>query len=275
MKQIQPAPARDVLLALPSRDCLCASIKTLDLPARQRREAMLYRFEEKLPVSAEEIAADFVAGDANALGVAVEKRLLDPLIAAIEAAGMRVAGAFPASLLALQHWVEMEGAVSSPAEMVLWSDGASNAELFLLREGRPAAWFMLPEVVDDVSRHVQVMLLSEPRATRLVGCGISSDISSRLTELGVNVAETNSLALRDAAIKSGVMVLADKRQAWVNLGGSGASGGRGTMRDTQGDNMGGFRRDGAAGVRGGGAADSSGAVFDPRGVLRRGAASGV
>src|SRR5687768_2364763 len=83
------------VLALRSGDCLCASIRTHDLPARHRGQAMIYRFEEKLPVSAEEIVADFVPGDASSLAIGVEKRLLQPLVAAVEAAGLRVRAICP------------------------------------------------------------------------------------------------------------------------------------------------------------------------------------
>src|SRR5438046_5218327 len=48
-----------VVLAVPANRCLVASIQTIGLPPRDRK-ALLYRFEEKLPVAAEEIAADFV-----------------------------------------------------------------------------------------------------------------------------------------------------------------------------------------------------------------------
>ena len=67
---------------------------------------MLYRLEEHLPVAAEEVVADFVPpADREApsqLGVAIERRLLDPIVAAVEAAGLRVGAICPAALLVLQ-----------------------------------------------------------------------------------------------------------------------------------------------------------------------------
>src|SRR5687768_5808645 len=50
----------EVLLALPSDWCLSAGIEISDLPKKDRRHAMLYRLEEKLPLAAEEFTADFV-----------------------------------------------------------------------------------------------------------------------------------------------------------------------------------------------------------------------
>src|SRR5688500_17692659 len=92
-----------VMLALPSAWCLCAAIRLDDLPARNNRQAMTYRLEEKLPLSAEDVVADFlpIAG-AAALGVCVDKRTLAPLVQALESRGVAVEAVCPASLLAFQ-----------------------------------------------------------------------------------------------------------------------------------------------------------------------------
>src|SRR4051794_32333241 len=47
-----------VLLALPSNWCLAAQIDAAGLP-RGDRSAMLFRLEEKLPLAAEQVVADF------------------------------------------------------------------------------------------------------------------------------------------------------------------------------------------------------------------------
>jgi len=71
LREAIPAGAT-VTLALPSHWCLCARVDVADLPRSSRRQAMLYRLEEQLPLAAEEFVADFVAGGANeqSLGVA-------------------------------------------------------------------------------------------------------------------------------------------------------------------------------------------------------------
>src|SRR5947208_10731970 len=61
-----------VMLALASADCLAATIDVAGLP-RSDRKAMLYRLEEKLPVAAESVVADFAVADSHALGVCVRK----------------------------------------------------------------------------------------------------------------------------------------------------------------------------------------------------------
>src|SRR5947209_18703807 len=49
-----------VVLGVPSGACLCAPILSDDLPSKDRRRAMLYRLEEKIPLPAEEVVADFI-----------------------------------------------------------------------------------------------------------------------------------------------------------------------------------------------------------------------
>ena len=46
-----PRGQRAAILAVPSSWCLCAGISLKGLPAKGRRQAMLYRLEEKLPLS--------------------------------------------------------------------------------------------------------------------------------------------------------------------------------------------------------------------------------
>src|SRR4051794_4277998 len=70
-----------VLLAVPSAWCLVASISTQDLPANDRK-AMLFRLEEKLPLAAEGIVAEFVASPdgSAALGVCTRIDRIAPLV---------------------------------------------------------------------------------------------------------------------------------------------------------------------------------------------------
>ena len=92
-----------VLLAIPSHWCLCASVTTAGLPRKERRRAMIYRLEEKLPLAAEDVVADFLpaapACDQN-LGVCVQKQTVATLVDALEAKGVAIASICPAALLA-------------------------------------------------------------------------------------------------------------------------------------------------------------------------------
>jgi type II secretory pathway component PulL len=185
------------VLALPTSMCLCAPIGVADLPQRQRRQAMLYRLEEKLPVAAEDVAADFVESGDLALGIAVERRTLRPLAAAAEAAGLRVRAVCPASLLAVQQRADTDG-------LVLWRVGRGRAELFSLGGGVPVAWYALADDPDDVALHVRMATAGAADAPA--------------------VAERN-----DSVIESAIEAVAARRRPWIDLlradGAGGASSG--------------------------------------------------
>ncbi len=224
------------VLALGSWACLCAPIETVDLPARQRGQAMLYRFEEKLPVSAEEIAADFIPiGTGAALGIGVERRMLDPLVGAIEAADARVRGVYPASMLALQQWLDVRPQTpTTPSddagEFVLWNVGRGVAELFVLRGGAPAAWYVLTDDPDDVVLHVRMAMHNAPRPERIIVCGEEPNVVSRLEPLGVPVVTAEPVPRHTLATAGAQMILRGKRQPWVDLAYGNAGGSRGSLR---------------------------------------------
>jgi hypothetical protein len=213
------------VLAIESRACLCAPVATADLPARQRGQAMLYRFEEKLPVSAEEVVADFAPcapTSATMLGVAIERNVLNPILAVVEAAGVRVAAVCPASLLALQNciggWPDLER-----AGMVLWAGGEGSLELFLVTEGFPTAWYVLSDDTDDLALHVQMAARTLSAPVRLVACAVRPQIVDRVKSLGISVVEADPLSVRECAAEAAPLVLSGRRHAWVDfIGGGGA-----------------------------------------------------
>lgn len=92
---------QDIVLGLPSQWCYSASVSTDGLPRRDRRQALGYRLEEKLPVALEELTVDFVDTDQpTVLGVAVSTARLAPLIRGLEARDIPVQAALPTALLA-------------------------------------------------------------------------------------------------------------------------------------------------------------------------------
>src|SRR5271167_1962222 len=61
-----------IVFALASADCLAATIPTNALPRRDRRRAMEYRLEGKIPLAIEDVRADFVTHNGRSLGVCVQ-----------------------------------------------------------------------------------------------------------------------------------------------------------------------------------------------------------
>ena len=213
-----------VVLALGTAACLCAPVAAADLPARQRRQAMLYRLEEKLPVAAEEVVADFVFTGNTALGVAVERRTLQPLVEAVEATGVRVQSVRPASLLALQQWIGTSPLCES--QMVLWPGGAGRLELFVVAGDAPVGWYTLADDPDDVALYVRmaVRLASQP-SSRVVVCGARPEVVRRLEEAGATVIQSDSVSPMELATAAAPGVLGGKHRPWVDLAGGGSSGG--------------------------------------------------
>ena len=106
------------MLTVPSEWCLAATIAIADLPEKKRRETMLYRFEEKLPLTVEELAVDFSTVEDRALGVAVEAQRLSELVGELESRGVVIEWVVPRALLAFS---ELPFGEESP-EVVVWQE---------------------------------------------------------------------------------------------------------------------------------------------------------
>lgn len=125
------------VLGVPSSWCLCGTVTVPELTPRQQRTAMLYALEEKLPVPAEDVVADFVVAGDKALGIAVEIDRLRGLVNALEDQGIAVDAICPTALLALQHLYENNG---SDASTIAWRD-PDGLNLFEFdAEGRLEHW---------------------------------------------------------------------------------------------------------------------------------------
>src|SRR4051794_37361743 len=171
-----PRGRSGVLLALPSERCLCASVRVDDLPARDRRLAMLYRLEEKLPLPAEDVVADFIPAGSSALGVCVETAYARPLVEALESHGIAVDAICPASLLALQRrLLETAGRGEAAPDAVVWSTGG-GLELFRLRGGAVRSWSVLSDDPQDLRLHLGLEPLADggPARVHVVGLGAAS-----------------------------------------------------------------------------------------------------
>ena len=135
-----------VMLALPSTMCLAASISLDGLP-RGDREAMAYRLEEKLPVAAESVVADFVVGAAGdaALGVCALTDVVAPIVESLESVGVWVQSVAPLAVLALER-----RAGSAESELLTWAE-RDRVNLFMLKSGRPIAWSLVSSDAPSVA----------------------------------------------------------------------------------------------------------------------------
>jgi hypothetical protein len=209
-------------LLLPSTQCLCATISMAGLPARQRGQAMLYRFEEKLPVAAEDIAADFIFGDATTLAVGVERRVLEPLVDVVRQSGVRLRAVCPMALLALQEWGETRN-IEAGDQWFCWPGASGPLELVRLADRRPVAWYVTSDDATDVAMHMR----AAGGAQTIIAVGLPAEFLERLKSAGLAVESVEPTDAHRAAIDASKMVLAGRRLPWVDLANAGRAGSQG------------------------------------------------
>lgn len=219
------------VLALPSQACLCALISLEGLPKKDLAQAMLYRLEEKLPLAAEDVVAQFVSLENEAFGVCTSRDSLSAVVQALGAAGIEINGICPAALLALQHLL----ASSGPCDVCVWRQ-EGKSELFLLREGKPVGWYQMGGEFRDFALHLGLHRPPEGRRQeQLTVCtvGVPPEFLDQAQQVpGLKVRELpQSSILRDAA--SFAQLLSGKKgRAWIDLARGGIGLG-GTMHRVQ------------------------------------------
>jgi hypothetical protein len=209
-----------ILLALPSAQCLAAPIATAGLPAKDRRRAMAYRLEEKLPIAAEDVVADFIPAPADspcAFGVCTRTAGLAPTIDALEAAGVAIAAICPAALLALQHLTE-SNPTAAAADAILWPTADDQLELFLLQHARPHGWYVLPNDPKDLLLHLALEFPPGARPRTIATTSLSAELRAALsTRPDLRITDLKTPAPDLAATSIARAILAGKAQPWIDL----------------------------------------------------------
>lgn len=158
-----------VCLGLPSGMVFCAAVACGDLPRRDRRAAMLYRLEEKLPVEAEQLAAAFLPPRGGvSLALAVETGRLKEIVERLEKAGVVVGAAAPTAVLACQGLImqgrdRTDSPLAGADHLVFQLDG--RAEVFGLRDGpigdgRLRSWSTVAADPAEVARCLRLDILN-------------------------------------------------------------------------------------------------------------------
>ncbi len=179
-ESVDKAEVSELVLALPSAWCLCASIEGRPEGRGWRRE-LLFELEEQLPVSAEDIVGDFILLDDRCIGVCTETSHLNSLIDAIESRGFFVGSICPAALLALQN--RMKSADAREANIMLWAAG-EHIDMFMLKNGKPIAWHMIPAEPDDVATRLKMLAYSyATEQISLLGDSVGREIIERCSAM--------------------------------------------------------------------------------------------
>ena len=175
---------RPIVLALGSSWCLSAAISTEELDRGSRRRAMGYRLEEHLPVSAEDVVADYVSIDSShALGVCAEFGRLAPLVAAMEAANLNVRHISPATLLAAAGAIQQHSRVDGILIANHEEHGPSQAgyDFIALQSGKPSQWWWLAGDKVAVREQVSAWAGSSGQAKHLVSVCCDDGLSDSLS----------------------------------------------------------------------------------------------
>lgn len=213
---------QSVMLAIPSRWCLAALIDTAGLPRKARRQAMIYRLEEKLPLAAESFTADFIEHDNDrALGVAVDTQRLHPFIDALEERGIAVEAVCPDALLAFQGSEHPQ-----PECYFLLGNEDDEIDVFHLRQGAINQWHL----IHTQARYSPLLFRSE-RVTNqanedptestvvTVNCAIdlSSPIARALSAESLNIVNQDDLSRRELATQAAECLLTGEKTPLINL----------------------------------------------------------
>jgi hypothetical protein len=210
-----------VVLAVPSAWCLAASIHTGDLP-KSDRKAMLYRLEEKLPLAAESIIADFVsrddiahaAADSTSLGVCVKQQMVEPLVEALEAAGIAVQSITPAVLLATQ------ALASDESTLLLCGDdsrSAAQVDIISLESARPTSWALVPPSLADVKLQLDLLTMSAKSSPRIEAVDVDPVLVSSLVETTSQLVSVREEGISNAVAQMGGEIAAGRQRPWVDF----------------------------------------------------------
>ncbi len=128
-------------LLLPSHWFLAATVSRKGLPVRGYVSALKYRFEEHLPVAAEDLLIAFCEIDGErSFGVGLEISKVRSLSTTLRTRGVRVELVSSAALLALQSLIESGALLKVDALLLANSSGRSELDLFLIQNGEPYQW---------------------------------------------------------------------------------------------------------------------------------------
>ena len=208
---------RGVVLAVPSGWCLCASIDTDGLSHQNTRPTMVYRLEEKLPVAAEDLIADFIPHNGQSLGVCIESSKILPIIEALEKRGVAVDVVSPTALLALQDRLSAEGGLADEVNAVVWGD-RDHLDLFFLSGEAPVAWHLLGHDPKDLATHLGMRSINTDAPTRLAVSAVDPAlIDSSITDSDAQVVASDHEPMTAAATRTAQRVIGGKTSCWVNL----------------------------------------------------------
>jgi|GEM_PF-5113871 len=216
LERLPASRDRAIVLALSSEDCLAASIATSALPRSDRRRAMEYRLEGKLPLAIEEVAADFISHNGRALGVCVRTQTINATIDAVRRCGVQIKTICPAAILGFQGGLSESKPLES-LDAVIWRADES-ANVFLLEENSLVQWYCVPATLADIGVILASSAMARGRPMRVALHGSDPQWSADIAGLAkTEVVSSDALSMDDAAFQTAARVLSEKTEPLINF----------------------------------------------------------
>lgn len=170
-QEVAPGP---LLISIDSSLCLATQFTVASVRQLRKREALLFLLEETLPISAEEIVADFVVQQRFVFAVVAETAALEPLVVELTRAGFYVEAIVSEVILACEEHLRAE---DWPARhQVLWLEDR-HWELLTVDGSKPTAWERLPATYDALVKSLRAAELVASEQLPLVAYGPSAMIA--------------------------------------------------------------------------------------------------
>lgn len=211
-----------LLLGLPSSWCLSAVISIDGLDRSNRRRAMAFRLEEHLPLSAEQMVADYIRLDGDeALGICCDLAKLAGIVEVCEAAGIAIGPICPVALLAggalaAEH-DSADSLVLCDHTSVLDQPGYSF-DVIELQSGKPCRWWWFADQPAAAQDQVAALRAEADRSIDVVAAGCDeSTIDSQQTGDAISGRTLSDRSVTDLALGEASRVLAGRAAPWINL----------------------------------------------------------
>jgi hypothetical protein len=209
---LESLPPGEPILAVPSRSCLPA---LLENAGATDAEELVYLLEERLPLPAEEFAADFSPAARDLFAVAAPRQPLAGLIESLESHGQIIHHACPLTLLALQHLL---GSLDE-TDGVLWQEGP-EIELVLLTDHKPIAWHVLTdENAGTLPIYLRAATLRRSTPLRLTAIGVDQSLLSQLRSIsGLEITPlSNNDSIHSHATRAARAIAQGRLSPWIDF----------------------------------------------------------
>ncbi len=211
-----------VALALSSSRCLCATFSTGELQRKGRRRAMGFMLEENLPVSIEEVVADYLDTDRDeALGVCSEVDKLREIVEALEKASIPVRHICPTALLSAAYAARMHPDVGGVLLCSVCDEGEnaqSQYDWVRLDKQKPTCWRWLADDAEAMREQMASYKNADesPAPVALIGFDHPHGEFARACD-GLECRRLEDVNYYQAAVYYGANLLEESQSPWIDL----------------------------------------------------------